>query len=64
MTFTNKDLVPGLDVKSGQVLFSIDNEDMADDNLSTRREEVEAEYEKAKLDYERKQALADDKIIS
>ena len=64
VTFTNKDLVPGLDVKSGQVLFSIDNEDMADDNLSTRREEVEAEYEKAKLDYERKQALAEDKIIS
>ena len=64
VTFTNNDLVPGLDVKSGQVLFSIDNEDMADDNLSTRREEVEAEYEKAKLDYERKQALAEDKIIS
>ena len=64
VTFESKDIVHGLDVKSGQVLFSIDNDNMADDNLSTRREEVEVEYEKAKLDYERKQALAEDKIIS
>ena len=64
VTFESKDIVHGLDVKSGQVLFSIDNDEMADDNLSTRREEVEVEYEKAKLDYERKQALAEDKIIS
>ena len=64
VTFESKDIVHGLDVKSGQVLFSIDNDEMADDNLSTRREEVEVEYEKAKLDYERKQTLAEDKIIS
>ncbi len=64
VSFENKDLVQGKDVKSGQVLFSIDNEEMADDNLSTRREEIEVEYEKAKLDYERKQVLAEDKIIS
>ena len=64
VTFESKDIVHGLDVKSGQVLFSIANDNMADDNLSTRREEVEVEYEKAKLDYERKQALAEDKIIS
>ena len=64
VTFESKDIVHGLDVKSGQVLFSIDNDEMADDNLSTRREEVEVEYEKAKLDYERKQRLAEYKIIS
>ena len=64
VTFESKDIVHGLDVKSGQVLFSIATDNMADDNLSTRREEVEVEYEKAKLDYERKQALAEDKIIS
>ena len=64
VNFENKDIVKGLDVKSGQVLFSIDNGSMADDNLSTRRQEIEAEYQKAKANYERKQALAEDKIIS
>lgn len=64
VTFENKDLVHGVDVKSGQVLFSIDNEEMADDNLSTRREEIEADYEKAKTEFIRKQVLAEDKIIS
>ena len=64
VNFENKDIVKGLDVKSGQILFSIDNGSMADDNLSTRRQEIEAEYQKAKSNYERKQALAEDKIIS
>ena len=64
VNFENKDIVKGLDVKSGQILFSIDNGNMADDNLSTRRQEIEAEYQKAKSNYERKQALAEDKIIS
>ena len=64
VNFENKDIVKGLDVKSGQILFSIDNGSMADDNLSTRRQEIEAEYQKAKANYERKQALAEDKIIS
>ena len=64
ISFESKDIVQGLEVKAGQTLFSIDNETMADDNLSTRREEIEAEYQKAKSEYERKQALAEDKIIS
>ena len=64
ISFESKDIVQGLEVKAGQILFSIDNETMADDNLSTRREEIEAEYQKAKSEYERKQALAEDKIIS
>ena len=64
VNFENKDIVKGLDVKSGQILFSIDNGNMVDDNLSTRRQEIEAEYQKAKSNYERKQALAEDKIIS
>ena len=64
INFENKDIVKGLDVKAGQTLFSIDNSNMADDNLSTRRQEIEAEYQKAKANYERKQALAEDKIIS
>jgi RND family efflux transporter MFP subunit len=64
VTFENKDLVQGLDVKAGQILFSIDNDEMADGSLAVRRQEIEAEYEKAKTEYERKQALAEDKIIS
>ena len=62
--FENKDIVPGLDVKSGQILFSIDNDNMADGSLAVRRQEIEAEYNKAKAEYERKQSLAEDKIIS
>ena len=64
VSFENKDLVQGLDVKAGQILFSIDNDEMADGSLAVRRQEIEAEYEKAKTEYERKQALAEDKIIS
>lgn len=62
--FENKDIVPGLEIKSGQILFSIDNDNMADGSLAVRRQEIEAEYNKAKAEYERKQSLADDKIIS
>ena len=64
VSFENKDIVPGLDVKSGQTLFSIDNDNMADGSLAVRRQEIEAEYNKAKSEYERKQSLAEDKIIS
>ena len=64
VSFESKDIVQGKDVKSGQVLFSIDNDEMADGSLAVRRQEIEADYEKAKLEYERKQALAEDKIIS
>ena len=64
VAFESKDIVQGLEVKSGQVLFSIDNDEMADGSLEIRRQEIEADYEKAKADYERKQSLAEDKIIS
>ena len=64
VTFESKDIVQGLEVKSGQVLFSIDNDEMADGSLEVRRQEIEADYEKAKADYERKLSLAEDKIIS
>ncbi len=64
VSFENKDIVPGLEVKSGQTLFSIDNDNMADGSLAVRRQEIEAEYNKAKSEYERKQSLAEDKIIS
>ncbi len=64
VTFESKDIVQGKDVKSGQVLFSIDNDEMADGSLEVRRQEIEADYEKAKAEYERKQSLAEDKIIS
>ena len=64
VAFESKDIVQGLEVKSGKVLFSIDNDEMADGSLEIRRQEIEADYEKAKADYERKQSLAEDKIIS
>ena len=64
VNFESKNIVQGLEVNAGQILFSIDNDNMADGSLDVRRHEIEAEYENAKYNYERKQALANDKIIS
>ena len=40
VSFENKDIIPGMDVKSGQTLFSIDNDNMADGSLAVRRQEI------------------------
>lgn len=57
-------LVEGSDIKKGQMIFSIDNNNMAEGSLEVRKQEIMAEYERAKADYERKKELADERIVS
>ena len=62
--FPNVNLVEGKAVTAGQSLFSIDGSEMADNNLSVRYTEVESEYNRAKVEYERKNELAKEDVIS
>jgi len=62
--FPNDNVVEGKAVNAGQVLFSIDGSGMADNNLSVRYAEAESEYRRAKAEYDRKQELAKDNIVS
>lgn len=64
VSFTNPNLVEGTAVKAGQQLFTIESNNMADNNMSVRYQEAAANYNAAKLAYERKQRLAEDKIVS
>ena len=62
--FSNPALVVGAAVKAGQQLFKIESSGMADNNMSVRFKEAAATYSAAKAAYERKQKLAEDKIVS
>ena len=64
VSFTNPNLVEGAAVKAGQQLFTIESNSMADNNMSVRYQEAAANYNAAKMSYERKQRLAEDKIVS
>ncbi|MDR2804569.1 MAG: efflux RND transporter periplasmic adaptor subunit [Dysgonamonadaceae bacterium] len=64
VSFANSDVVEGKAVGAGQTLFSIDGSAMADNNLSVRFAEAESEYNRAKTEYERKQELAKEDIVS
>lgn len=54
----------GKPVTANQTMFSIESGDMADNNLGVRYKEAISEYNRAKAEYERKQSLAADKIVS
>lgn len=64
VTFTDRGLTEGQAVSKGQTLMTIESSGMADDNLEVRYREAEAAYRLAKAEYERKQSLAADKIVS
>ena len=64
VVFTNPNLVAGTTVKAGQHLFEIESSGMADNNMSVRFQEATARYLAMKEVYERKQKLAEDKIVS
>ena len=64
VVFTNPNLVVGTAVKAGQQLFEIESNGMADNNMSVRFQEAASNYQTAKAAYERKQQLAEDKIVS
>lgn len=58
------ELIEGTLVKAGQALFSIESGGLAEGNLDVRYQEAENNYLLAKAEYERKQALAADDIVS
>ena len=62
--FANSGLTEGASVSAGQRLFSIESSGMADNNLSVRFQDALSKYNLAKQEYERKQGLAADKIVS
>lgn len=64
VVFGNPNIVEGAAVKAGQRLFSIESNGMADNNMSVRFQEASSNYTLAKQEYERKQKLAADKIVS
>lgn len=60
----NGELTEGKLVKAGQALFSIESGGLAEGNLDVRYQEAENNYLLAKAEYERRQALAADNIVS
>lgn len=60
----NGELTEGKSVKAGQTLFSIESGGLAEGNLDVRYQEAENNYLLAKAEYERKQSLAADNIVS
>ena len=64
VTFSNAKITEGTPVAAGQQLFSIESSNMADNNMAVRYAEAENNYELAKAEYDRKQNLAKDKIVS
>ncbi len=64
VTLTANGLTEGKAVSAGQALMTIESSGMADGNLKVRYQEAESAYRLAKAEYERKQSLATDKIVS
>ncbi|MDR0541015.1 MAG: efflux RND transporter periplasmic adaptor subunit [Dysgonamonadaceae bacterium] len=62
--FLGDNTVEGKAVGAGQALFVVDGSGAADNNLSVRYAEAESDYKRTKAEYERKQALAKDNIVS
>lgn len=62
--FAKDKLVEGLDLAEGIVVFTINNSEMAQGNLSVLQEEVTADYNRTKANYERKKSLFADKLVT
>lgn len=64
LVLSAEDIIEGIKVSNGQVLFSILGSGLADNNSAVRFMEAQNNYEKTKLDYERSKELAKDRIVS
>ncbi len=65
VTFASDAVVEGKKVAAGELLFTVDNSALKDDgNISLMAAQAESEYNLAKSEYERKAALAEDRIVS
>lgn len=61
---TSNIVLEGMEVTTGQKLFSISGNNLADNNISVKYAEAKSNFEKANADYERAKVLAVDKIVS
>ena len=59
-----KALVEGREVRKGETLCIVKGSGTADENLATKYARAEADYNFARNEYERKKALASDRIVS
>ena len=59
-----KALVEGREVRQGETLCIVKGSGTADENLATKYARAEADYNFARNEYERKKALASDRIVS
>ena len=64
VVFSDSKVTEGQYISSGEPLFTISGEGLADNNSSLRYSEALNNYEKAKADYERQAELAKDRIVS
>jgi RND family efflux transporter MFP subunit len=64
VSFTGISILEGTSVSNGQVLFTIVGSGLAENNSAVRYAEAKNNFEKAKADYDRASALAEDKIVS
>lgn len=62
--FSNNNLLEGNTVRKGQNLFKISSGGMSDDNISVQIAEAKNNFENAEANFNRKNELAQDKIIS
>jgi membrane fusion protein, heavy metal efflux system len=64
ITFRNNKIMIGSAVNSNETLFKISGKGLIEGNLDAKYLQAKANYEKAKLDFERANELAKDNIIS
>lgn len=64
VNFASLALTEGQKVQGNKTLFTLDGETMADNNMSVKYTSAEANYQQAKFEYERKQKLVTQKIVS
>jgi RND family efflux transporter MFP subunit len=62
--FSKNEVVDGLGLSQGQVIFIISGSGLADNNSTVRYAEAQNNYERTKADYERLKELSKDKIVS
>lgn len=64
VAFSGESIIDGKAIHAGQSLFSIESSSMADNNLTVRYQEIAAQYNRTKAEYERKKELAKERIVS
>lgn len=64
VTFKGENMVEGKKVNKGQVLMTVNSEELTSNNLRADIQKAKADYTQAKLAYDRKKQLIESKIVS